>query len=444
MWKRLIFILLLAGSFVVLLFLKPWKTKEVISTRIIDRLPVATIIGQSNLLKLSQDLSKTLYYYNIPFRDVLSPNIILSRSKKYGLDSQKPVYFFVNDSISGGDWGVIISVSDINKIELGIQRISKSIEIRDTLLNGRNLVYSPEFNLYFTYEEDWFFVYKGEKCSQVLDQITSAKRKEIKPRWKKFLKNIDFKQDILVVSIKSVDMKKYGVESSLIRLNNDSSHITLNTIVKHYDTIPFQVKEDGKGFPKREFTRQLINLNLDIDYFKKHPEHPYHSLIHKYSSKISFPMADFWDDFNGNIAFRRGGIEYIREKYIVSELDDDFNVTDVTKSRKVKITSFSLFLNTNKSSEILFNKIKHGGIITEDRKRNRFMSSPPFYKHLRDSSMIFYTSHYEPVVNPLINNQVLWTINYTPVQFYIDSTSTKVIYGRVKFPLKKIISDYFK
>lgn len=444
MWRKLLLILLLAGALAALLFIRPWETVKLPRPRIIDRLPTATIIGQSNLLNLSKDLSQSLYYYQFPFRDVLSPNIILSRSKKYGLDSQKPVYFFINDSLSGKDWGILLSVSDEQKIELGIQRIAKSTEVRDTIMNAKKLSYSPEFNIFFAYEKDWILIYKGEHCSKVLAKITSAKRKEIHPRWRSFLTVADFNHDDLIAEIKSKELKKFGIKSTLIRLNNDSTHFILNTIAEHYDTVPFQLKKGGRGFPKHEFTRQLINLNFDFSYLKNHPDHPYNYVLDTLAAKIGFPVNDFWENFDGNIAFRRGGIEYIREKYIVSELDDDFNVTEVSKTRRVKISNFSLFVTTNKSPDILFNRVKSKGILSEDGKKHRFIFSPPFNQHLRDSSMIFYTSQYEPVINPLINNQILWTFDYVPVQFYIDSTTTKTVYGRIRFPLKKFIDDYLK
>ncbi len=444
MWRKLILIFLLAGGFAILLFIKPWRTEKIERARIIDRLPIANIIGQSNLLELSEDLSKTLYYYDVSFRDILSPNIILSRSKKYGVDTQSPVYFFGNDSLSGNDWGILFSVSDESKINLGILRMSKSITIKDTLINDQHYDYSPEFDLYFAHEEDWFLIYKGEQFLSTLNRITTAKPRSIHPRWRLFLNTVDFKLDHLVAEIRLPKLKKYGIKSGFIQLKNDSSHFIVQTSVIHFDTLAFQLKEGGKGFPMRVYTRQLINLNLDFRSLKSHPNHPYHHFIDSIASKIGFPVESFWENFDGNIAFRRGGIEYIREKYIVSELDDDFNVREVSKSRKVKISNFSLFLNTNKSPEILFNKVKSKGIISADGNKHRFIFSPPFNHRLSDSSMIFYTSHYEPVVNPLLNNQVMWTINYTPVQFYIDSTTTKVIFGRIKFPLKKLINDYLK
>ncbi len=444
MWRKVLFILLLAGAFATFLFVQPWKKDEPIRPRIIDRLPKATIIGQSNLLQLSKDLSKTFYYHQIPYRDVLSPNIILSRGKKYGIDTQKPVYFFINDSLSGNDWGILFTISDESKIAFGLQRISKSFKVRDTILNKKEIHYLPEFNLFIAYQKDWLMIYQGKHCTEILKNIQTAKLKTVHPRWREFLNRESIKKNHLVAEIKSQHLKKYGVKSMCIRLENDSTHFTINSVLQHFDTLAFQLVNGGYGFVKHEFTKQLINLNLNVDYLKQHPEHPYHKFLHQYASKIGFPMDDFWESFGGNIAFRRGGIEYIKENYIVSEMDENFNITEVTKSRKVKISNFSLFLTTNSPSEKLFNKIKTKGIISEDGKKHRFIFSPPFNKHLRDSSMIFYTGQYEPVVNPLINNQILWTFDYTPVQFYIDSTTTKTLYGRIKFPVKKLINDYLK
>ncbi|MBL1279424.1 MAG: hypothetical protein COA33_004095 [Fluviicola sp.] len=42
---------------------------------------------------------------------------------------------------------------------------------------------------------------------------------------------------------------------------------------------------------------------------------------------------------------------------------------------------------------------------------------------------------------PSFESKATWSFDYTPVEFYIDSTSTKVIYGRIRVPLKKIVRD---
>jgi hypothetical protein len=48
-----------------------------------------------------------LYYNKIPFRDLLSYEFILSQGKLYGLNLQKPIYFFGKEK---GDVGAIDSI----------------------------------------------------------------------------------------------------------------------------------------------------------------------------------------------------------------------------------------------------------------------------------------------------------------------------------------------
>ena len=82
-------------DFVALLILKPWKA-EVESPRFVDRLPMAEIIGRTNILNLAKDFIPATYHNQIPFREFISPEFILSQGKINGLNLQRPVYFFGN------------------------------------------------------------------------------------------------------------------------------------------------------------------------------------------------------------------------------------------------------------------------------------------------------------------------------------------------------------
>ena len=59
--------------------------------------------------------------------------------------------------------------------------------------------------------------------------------------------------------------------------------------------------------------------------------------------------------------------------------------------------------------------------------------------NLQDSTLAFHTSKFLPAVYEDSISEVMWTFDYTPFRFIIDSTSTKSIYGRIKIPLKKIV-----
>lgn len=106
MYRQTLIIVILASGFALLLFFKPWKKEPKLLPRMEDRLPVADLIGQSDLLELSKSLSKTMFYFKLPFREYLSADFLLRQGKQYGVDIQKPVFFFANEKKEGvDDWG---------------------------------------------------------------------------------------------------------------------------------------------------------------------------------------------------------------------------------------------------------------------------------------------------------------------------------------------------
>ncbi len=164
----------------------------------------------------------------------------------------------------------------------------------------------------------------------------------------------------------------------------------------------------------------------------------------KLGEKINFPTNELLNAWDGQLAFRRGGIEYIREQYIESVLDDDFNVTEVAKTKTVKISGFALYISSNHLMRDFLTNLQEKGILSKENRKYRLLYSPPLNLKQTDSSVLFYTNKYAPVPELNTQNEIMWTFNYTPVQFFLDSTGTKDLFGRIKIPLKKIIFDNLK
>ena len=445
MLRKLLLIFLLALGFGAFLFFYPWKEVPSEPPTLKNRLPVSAIIGETNLLELSDQISKLLYYYKIPFRDFVDPNIILSQGKKYGLDVQSPLYFFADDSLTTiKNWGGMIKVQDSSKIFPVIDILRKRTKIIDTLIDQQTVYFAEKFNVFLTYGSDWLLLYQGDSIQTVLHSIHNATLNRTHPRWKNLLYQSKKNAQVLNAEIQTDKLSDFGVRSALIALSNDSTGLVFNARLNHYDTLAFQIKKDGAALSSQEFTRQMAQLNFDIGRLRKNETHPYRIFMSKLGEKINFPTNELLNAWDGQLAFRRGGIEYIREQYIESVLDDDFNVTEVAKTKTVKISGFALYISSNHLMRDFLTNLQEKGILSKENRKYRLLYSPPLNLKQTDSSVLFYTNKYAPVPELNTQNEIMWTFNYTPVQFFLDSTGTKDLFGRIKIPLKKIIFDNLK
>lgn len=440
MLKKLTLIIFLAVTLAALLFYRPWNSEPPIPPRVADRLPNADIIGKSSILLLTKSLSSTLYFHKIPFREFLSPEFILSQGKAYGINTKEPIFFFINQNEwQYKDIGALVHISDSSSVLDGIDKLDKILGI-ETLTILKHKVYKiKDENVYFSYGVDWMLAYHGTSFNQVLQHVITARLGAVSNKWKTFLSNPEYGDTPIIAQLDFQELKDNRIKSGIISLSNDSSSLTLNTTITHLDTLSFSICESGPSYTQHEFTKKLVNLHFDIDRLRNNPDSPINKVINKIGAKISFPTQDFFNAWTGDVAYRQGGLQTITERYITSELDDDFNVTEVTKSRKVKISAFSLYLTMNENRDQFIDKLFNKGILTENSGNYRLLYSPPLKMNLQDSSLAFHTSKFLPAVYEDSVSEVMWTFDYTPFRFIVDSTSTKSIYGRVKIPLKKII-----
>ncbi len=442
MYRNLLIIFILAGSLSAVLYLKPWESESDLPAQIHDRLPDGDIIGETNVLTLSRSLSKTLFYYKLPFRDFISPDFMLSQGKNYGLDLQAPVYFFLNENDHKfEDAGVMLTVRDSSKVREGVEHLVKFVEIRDTTIYNTPVYLSPKEHIYMAYGDDWMLFYKGKRFNETLIRIRVKKRNEISPEWRSFINKKYLEENQIIAQVKTKELQEYGIESAIISLSNDSSNLILNTKITQFDSILFELRNTTSMFYEQEFSKNIISLNVDIDRLKRSKKDPIYKLITSLGKKISFPTDQFLEVWDGEAAFRQGGIQTIREKYIESELDDDFNVTEVTKYKNVQVSGFSLYLSTLKNNETFLQTLFNRGIMTKEDQKVRLLFSPPMNMRKSDSSMMFYTGNYPPKLLADSTNKIMWTINYTPVTINLDSTDLRSVYCRINIPLKKIISD---
>lgn len=442
MVRKLGTIFLLSLGLALLLILQPWKRFQEEPPRFFDRLPEADIIGKSSLLDLSRTLSSTMYYYKIPGREFLTYDFILSQGKAFGLDIQKPVFFFMDqENWEIKDFGLLTMVSDSSKIKLGIEKLYQLTNIHDTTILDQRVYHEDESQFFLAYGPDWLFFYQGDDFERRFRGILNAKKNEIPPKWRDFLNSVEYASSSAAAYVAFDELKDIGVASASFSISNDSTSVTLNTVITQMDTVRFTLRDFGPSYLEKDFTKSLVNIHLKTDSSSFNENQPLIVLASKFAKRIGFPTQALFDTWTGNLSFRQGGIQAIDEQYVESELDEDFNVTEVIKTKKVNVTGFSLYLSTNKNARSFVNKLSNKGILTKEGSKYRLLYSPPLNMKITDTSLALYTSKYLPRMVPDSLNQIIWTNKSTPYSIKIDSTSHKSIYGSVTIPLHKLIEE---
>lgn len=441
MARNLVIIAILAVIFAGLLYLKPWKSTD-LPPRFFDRLPEETIVGKTDILELSKMLQPAIFKSKAAFRDFVTPEFILSQGKGYGLDIQSPVYFFANEKGKElSSWGIMISVKDSSKVRDGIDRIRKVLPMSDSVFSGQRVYYNFRQDITLAYGKDWLLICKDKPNNSYLNRVMHAKLNGISPRWRNFLNLTLYNDKHLSFQVISEPLQKNGLQSILVGAASDSSMITLHTCVTQFDSLSFELRNTGPSLEGESFTNSLVNVHLSIDKLRERPNDPIYLYLQKLGKKVSFPLQDFLNAWEGDLAFRQGGIQVIQEQYIESEFDENFNITEVTKYKDVKISGFALYLSMNENGKDFINKLFAKGIITKDSNKFRLLFSPPIFLSKNDHSLSFYTSRFAPKMSNNGVNGGMVTINQVPVNFYLDSTLDKSLHGRITFPIQRFIPE---
>jgi hypothetical protein len=436
MFRKILFILLLATSVGGFLYLKPYLNGHIEQPTFEDRLPKADFLGRCYLLDLARETSGMLFYNNIPFRDFFAQEFLLSQGKSYGLNIQKPVYFFANEN---GNWGVMVEVTDSSKIFSGIQRLGKLLNLTDTLIYEQKTYKLENESGYLTYDKNWLFLYKGSQYTNELKQILFAKKGGVAPCWKDFLKEEQFKEEKLVIYSNWRKLKKHGIETALFAHNSDSSSFSLLAYIRNKKKLNIKMKDTGIGWNSTESTKKQLGIHLDISELRKDPNDPIYKYLIQIGKKISFPTADFLNAWNGDLSFRQGGSTIVKETFVKSEMDDEFNVVEVKSTKDVLVPGFSLMFSVNENGPHFINRLFQKGILRRDKNKYRFITSPQLSMTKKDGYYYFYSGAYPSKTENNNTNHGVWTERGTRVGFSVDSLSSNEVFGTIHIPVDRII-----
>ena len=437
MYKKIFIIIILAILLGLLLYIKPFKEKETESFKIEYILPEADLVGRIRVLDLLKETTNLLIFNNVKVRQFLTYEFILSIAKMYGIDLQSPVYIFANDR---GDYGLVIPLLNSDKLNNAIERVQIDFEVSDSLIKNQKVYRLDDENIFFYKRKKYAVIYKGDYFSEIYKDL-SRKSTKTKESWKMLFSNPYFKNEHLVMYTKSKILNDLGVNHIYLAQDSDSTEFYLKSRIVMNDSIPFLINQNGKTINFSDYSKRMVDLHLNFQQLNTHTKKMVASKFNNLSKKISFPMEDFVELWAGDLCFEEGGFYKITEKYIETELDENFETQEVEKVRERLIPRYKLMVSTIKSANAFINSLISKGIITREDEQYRFLFSPLFDMKVYKNAFIFYTSEKIPRIVPSKANKLRWEYKGIELNFDIDTTINNTIFGGVRIPSNTIFES---
>jgi hypothetical protein len=437
-YKKLAFILFLAFLLGVLLYLKPFESPKEELEKIETFLPDAELVGQVYLLDFLTESTDLMLFNEISQRQFLTSEFVLSLAKKFGLDVQNPVYVFANER---GDAGSVVPLYTTQKLKSALDRISLDNNVKDTLIGQDRIYHLTDYQVHIFHRDHFLFIYYGDYFYEIYKESVANKERGITDTWKGLFSNPIFPNENLVLYSESEVLKQFGIDHAFMAHDSDSSGFHLKSSIKINDSIPFFVKDSGRAIKFSARSKRTIDLHLNTVELSEEVEELLIEKLSLLTSKINFPIADFIDIWSGDFCFEEGGYYLVSEKYIETELDDNFEPTQVEKTRYKNVPRYSLMFTVHEPANQLIDKLLKKGILTQEDEQFRFLFSPQLKLRLLDDEVVFYSTANPPKHYTSLRNRIEWTYKGTDFEFQVDSLSNKTVFGSIEVPMKKILES---
>ena len=436
MVRKVTFILFLLSLLIAFFYFRPLLTSTKPQPSLMDRMPDGDYIGKLNVLSIAKESNAMLYFNKIPFRDLITPEFLLAQGKSYGLNFQRPSYFFAN---MNGEWGALIHVADSSKIYSGIVRLKKKIDLQDTIV-GQQKVYSfKKKSSYITYGKNWIFIYQGKKLVKRMYHVMYSEKGDITKTWKKFSQEKQFQFEKLVIYSNYKGLMDKGISTAMFAHDTDSSSVKLKVYFRSKVPLAVSTKKEGVAFRNYYYTGRLMNIHLNVDRLRMSKNDPFYKVMNGFSKRVSFPLNSFLNAWEGDISYHQGGSITVKEKVIESVLDENFNVSQVETLKEKKVPGFAMLISINKNIHDLLYQLFVKGILRKEGEQLRFLFSPAIKMKLTPNIAYFYSSDNVPMTEMSSYNGGVWTHNYTKYGFQLDSMNRKEVFGSVNIPVQRII-----
>jgi len=437
-YKKLGFIIFLSFLLGLLLYLKPFEDRVKDVSRIENFLPNADIVGRVFLLDFLSESTELMLFNEIAQRQFLTSEFVLSMAKLYGLDVQSPVYMFANER---GDFGGVIPLFTSQKLKSALDRISLESNVKDTLV-GKDKVYQIiDYNLHVFHRDHFLFIYYGDYFEDIYQKNIAKEQESISSLWQALFKNPIFPNENLVLYSQAESLKQFGVENAYLAHDSDSSGFHLKTCLSLNDSIPFFIKDSGTSIQFSERSKRTIDLHMNTRQLSAQSRALVIEKLTALTSKISFPIEEFIAIWAGDFCFEEGGYYLVSEKYIETELNENFEPTQVEKTRYKNVPRYSLMFTTTEGADQFLKRLLRKGILTKEDDLYRFLFSPQLKLSLQENKVVFYSTTYPPNSINTQRNEIKWSYKGTQFEFQIDSLYEESVFGSLDIPMQKILKS---
>ena len=403
-----------------------------------DRLPTSDFLVQVKTLSLSKEINAVLFKHKLPIREFASPDFMLSQAKNYGINIQSPAYLFFNETRD--EWGAMLQVNDSSKLINVFERFSKNTELIDSSNEDTRIFHFSELNIKVAYEQNYLFIYSGNKFNERLTHIHGAQQGATPAMWMRFFKHNSYKKEHLVVYSEANTIKSWGFDYALFSHDNDTSMLSIKCKLFSKNPHGISIQRRSAGLPFSKFDKKSIELHVSPNLVSTKTGIKIINQLHTYGKKISFPTAMFFDAWDGNLSFREGGSVAAKQRIVTSEFDENFNVSEVVKFQDIQVPGYTVAFNTKKNKGKLFiNELFKKGLLRTEDNKLVFLFSPLLSMQNENQQYLFTSALQFPELIPNSANQIQWEVDGYRYRFKLGRITKNSVELHGYFPINPLI-----
>lgn len=427
MVKKILFIAFIGTILTIYLFNNPFYKQKENACNLADRLPNTSYKGKIDVLRFAKEIQLNLKEIDFKYRDLLSPNFMLGQAKNIGVNIQNPVYIFGESEV---DWGLIAQVSDFEKMKDGIERICKIFPFKDTNISNAKVLYSHKSNIHLYFDKNLILFYFGTSPAKIISRVINKKNKKVYQSWKSFLNKHQNTNEYFILSNKSTNVESIGFNELILSHQFDSSNFKLKANLGRNYPINLKMKKEGLSLKQNKKTEFYTNIHLDISKFRENIDEELLEVLKKYTTKINFPVNIFLEAWDGDLCFVKGGTTTVKEKYVETVIDDNFNTQEITKVSYKQVPAFSILISLNKNKNRLIGSLLKKGLLRKEKDNiYYFLFSPPLKVKKIDNYLLFYSGDNYPQTIEKNDTELKFEYKSNDIKFTLDSIFENRAFG---------------
>ena len=379
-------------SFGLLLFIGCKWNAEKPFTPIENRLVADECVGYVLLDSIDQQLKTSTLSSISPWLNMFSIRAFLLNS---GIKNTR-VYFSAN--LESQSARAFVQISDTVLFDTRLAELTEIYQLRKENIAKENVICLDRFNmkavrvdsvLMFTYNlliEDELLAFKAQNYFDTA--WTEVIQKKGQPFYSK---------------LQNQKLTDFSIENISATAKVDSS-LHVSVLINKLPQFPFQFAPAFRTFSSTESTFS-VDLLLEKQRLNRHNK--WRNYLATLGRKIGFPTTHFFDAWEGEFHFAKGGVDIERNIEIVTVLDENFNTVERKKIKETQVEALQLMFNLNSTQDALFLEMKETGFLNKEKDRYNFFIAPPLSLLKVQNIHSFYSGSKVPTLSSVKTNRVL-------------------------------------